>query len=316
MTNPSSGPRTGEMAALRMHTAGEPDALVHESAPCPSPGTGDVLVEVHAAGYTPGELAWPSTWVDRSGHDRTPIVPCHEFSGVVAALGFGTAGLAIGDEVYGMQDWYRDGAAAQLTAVEARNLAPRPQGVDHAAAATLPLAGLTAWQGLFRHGHLAAGDTVAVLGAAGAVGSLAVQLARNAGAQVIGVGHDRDLETVTEAGAQSFIDLGREPAADLADVTLVFDTIGGPLANQLAHRLRDNARLVSIVDPLVPPALGHRGVFFVVEPDHACLLQIADLVNRGVIQPRAGETENLADGRAAIVSKEQGRTRGKLILVP
>jgi NADPH:quinone reductase-like Zn-dependent oxidoreductase len=132
------------MRAPRIHTRGGPDQLVYESAPTPEPGTGDVLVEVHAASYTPGELRWPSTWIDRSGHDRTPVIPCHELSGVVCSLGFGATGLSIGDEVYGLTDWYRDGAAAELIAVEARNLALRPQSVDHPASSTLPLAGLTA----------------------------------------------------------------------------------------------------------------------------------------------------------------------------
>jgi NADPH:quinone reductase-like Zn-dependent oxidoreductase len=200
-----------------MHAREGPAGLVYEPAPAPEPGTGDVLVEVHAASYTPGELEWPSTWIDRSGHDRTPIIPCHELSGVVSSVGFGATGLSVGDEVYGLADWYRDGAAAELVAVEARNLALRPRNVDHAAAATLPLAALTAWQALFRHATLDEGDTVLVLGAGGGVGNLAVQLAHNAGARVLGAGRGRDRDAILEAGASTFLDLEHEPLPNEAD---------------------------------------------------------------------------------------------------
>ena len=137
------------MNALKAQRPGGPDGLGYESAPMPQPGTGDVLVAVSAASYTPGELAWPSTWVDRGGHDQAPIIPCHELSGTVASIGFGTSGLSIADEIYGLSDWYRDGAAAELIAVEAGNLTRKPARIDHVAASTLPLAGLTAWQALF-----------------------------------------------------------------------------------------------------------------------------------------------------------------------
>src|SRR4051794_21683277 len=149
-------------------------------APTPTPGTGDVLIEVHAAAYTPGELTWPSTWVDRSGHDRAPSIPCHEVSGVVVAHGWGTTSPAVGEEVFALTDWYRDGAAAEYVAVEARNVAPKPRSVGHREAATIPLAGLTAWQGLFEHGDLRPGQTVLITGAGGGVGTYAVQLAHAA----------------------------------------------------------------------------------------------------------------------------------------
>jgi NADPH:quinone reductase-like Zn-dependent oxidoreductase len=163
------------------------DGLAYEDAPDPVPAVGDVLVKVYAAGFTPTELQWP-LWTDRAGHDRAPIIPAHEFSGVVAALGYGTAGVAVGDEVYGLVDGYRDGAAAELIAIEARDVAPKPTTVDHVHAAAIPQAGLTSWQALFDHGQLAAGQTVVIHGAGGAVGSVAVQLARSAGAHVIGTG--------------------------------------------------------------------------------------------------------------------------------
>ena len=149
------------MKAARVH---EPvgfegiDGIVYEDAPDPVPAVGDALVKVHAAGFTPTELQWP-LWTDRAGRDRAPIIPAHEFSGVVVALGYGTAGVSMGDEVYGLIDGYRDGAAAELIAIEARDVAPKPTTIDHVHAAAVPQAGLTSWQALFDHGQLAAGQT-------------------------------------------------------------------------------------------------------------------------------------------------------------
>src|SRR3954454_1227777 len=171
------------MWALRLHERGGPEHLAYEQAPRPYVGIGDALVRVHAASFTPTELQWPSTWVDRAGKDRRPVIPGHEVAGVVTALGYGTTGVAIGDAVYGLTDWYRDGAAAELIVVEARNLARKPDPLDHRTAAVIPMVALTAQQALFDHGALAQGQTVAVLGAGGGVGTFAVQLARAAGAR-------------------------------------------------------------------------------------------------------------------------------------
>ena len=156
--------------------------------PYPHAAQNDVIVRVHAAGFTPGELDWPTTWVDRAGRDRTPSVPGHELSGVVAELGNGTTGLTVGQRVFGLTDWARDGSLAEYTAVEARNLAPLPADVDYTVAAALPISGLTAWQGLIDHARLATDQTVLIHGAAGGVGSIAVQLALDVGAAVIGTG--------------------------------------------------------------------------------------------------------------------------------
>lgn len=157
------------MRALRTHQRGGPERLVYEDAPIPHVGVGDALVRVHAAAITPAELTWEGTWVDRAGRDRRPTIPAHEVSGVVAALGNGTTGISVGQAVYGLTDWYRDGAAAEYVAVEARNLAPKPASLGHVEAAAVPLPGLTAWQALFVHGRLAADQTVLVHGAGGGV---------------------------------------------------------------------------------------------------------------------------------------------------
>src|SRR3954447_9390489 len=177
----------------------------------PHAAENDVIVRVHAAGFTRGELGWPATWTDRSGRDRTPSVPGHEVSGVVAELGYGTTGLTVGQRVFGLTDWTRNGSLAEYTAVEARNLVPLAADIDHTVAAALPISGLTAWQGLFDHAHLTTGQTVLIHGAAGGVGSIAVQLAREVGAKVIGTGRTDDRNVVLDLGAQAFLDLGADP---------------------------------------------------------------------------------------------------------
>src|SRR4051812_17109199 len=195
------------MRALRATSPSDAQRLVVETVPVPPIGTGDVLVRVHAAGYTPGEPDWPSTWTDRLGRPRAPAIPSHEVSGTVAALGYGVARLAVGDEVYGLTDWYRDGAAAEFVVVEARDLAGKPRSADHVATATLPLAGLTAWQGLFAYGELTAGQNVVVHGAGGGVGALAVQLAHRAGAKVTATGRGKVRTLALDLGADAFLDL-------------------------------------------------------------------------------------------------------------
>src|SRR5262245_44250684 len=214
------------MRALRAHEPGGPERLVEEEAPVPAPGTGDALVRVYAASFTPTELDWSSTWVDRAGHDRRPVIPGHEVSGVVTALGYGATGVAVGDAVYGLTDWYRDGAAAEYIAVEARNLARKPDSLDHRTAAVTPMVALTAQQALFDHGALAQGQTVAVLGAGGGVGTFAVQLARAAGARVVAVARTWSSDMLRELGAEPYDAIDRAP---LRDVDLVFDLVGGEM---------------------------------------------------------------------------------------
>ena len=184
------------------------EGLVYEDAPDPRPAIGDALVRVRAASFTPTELTWP-LWTDRAGRDRAPLIPAHEGSGVVVALGYGAAGVAVGDEVFGLIDGYRDGWAAEYVTIEARSLAPKPTTVDFVAAAAIPQAGLTSWQALFDHGHLESGQTVVIHGAGGGVGSVAVQLARWAGAHVIGTGRASARQRVLELGAEAFVDVER-----------------------------------------------------------------------------------------------------------
>src|SRR5436309_1102012 len=217
--------------------------------PEPQPAINDVIVRIHASGFVPTEMEWPSTWTDRLDRDRTPSIPGHELAGVVTVLGYGTTGLSVGQRVFGLTDWTRDGTLAEYVAVEARNLAPLPGEVDFTVGASLPISGLTAWQGLFQHGRLQAGQSVLAHGAAGAVGSMVAQLARLAGAYVIGTGRAADREKALDFGAQEFVDLENDVLEDVGGVDLVFDVIGGDIAKRSTRLIRAGGTLVSVVGP-------------------------------------------------------------------
>jgi NADPH:quinone reductase-like Zn-dependent oxidoreductase len=278
----------------------------------PQAAINDVVVQVHASGFVPTELAWPSTWTDRLDRDRTPSIPGHELAGVVTALGYGTTGLSVGQRVFGLTDWYRDGTLAEYASVEARNLAPLPGDVDFTVGASLPISGLTAWQGLFEHGRLQAGQSVLVHGAAGAVGSMVTQLAREAGAYVIGTGRDADRQTVLNFGAQEFVDLENDVLEDVAKVDLVFDVIGGDIGKRSAGLIRAGGTLVSIVGP--PEARPADGLMvdFVVESDRAQLSEIVRRVRAGRLRTNIGTVSTLDDAVAAFNPTK--RIKGKTII--
>src|SRR5262245_15922180 len=217
--------------------------------PEPQAAINDVVVQIHASGFVGTELTWPSTWTDRLDRNRTPTIPGHELAGVVTALGYGTTGLSVGQRVFGLADWYRDGTLAEYLAIEARNLAPLPGDVDFTVGASLPISGLTAWQGLFLHGRLQAGQSVLAHGAAGAVGTMVTQLARDAGAYVIGTGRAADHQNALDFGAQEFIDLEDDVLEDVGTIDLVFDLIGGDIATRSARLIRAGGTLVSAVGP-------------------------------------------------------------------
>jgi len=280
--------------------------------PAPKAAINDVIVEVHASGFVPTELTWPSTWVDRVGRARTPTIPGHELAGVVTALGYGTTGLTLGQRVFGLADWYRDGTLAEHLAIEARNLAPLPGDVDFTVGASLPISGLTAWQGLFDHGQLKAGQSVLVHGAAGAVGSAVVQLAREAGAYVIGTGRAADRAKAENFGAQQFVDLGSDRLEDVGKVDLVFDVIGGEIGKRSAALVRAGGALVSIVGPAEARPADGRFVDFVVEADRAQLTEIVERVRDGRLRTNIGTVAPLDDAVAAFNPKE--RRTGKTII--
>src|SRR3954469_5638279 len=299
------------MRALRVHERGGPGHLVEEEAALPYVCVGDVLVRVHAASFTPTELAWSSAWKDRAGADRRPSIPGHEVSGVVTALGYGTTGLAVGDAIYGLTDWYRDGSAAEYVAVEARNLARKPDGLDHRTAAALSMVALTAQQALFEHGGLAPGQVVAVLGAGGGVGTFAVQLARAAGARVIAVARPWAGDLLRELGAEVFVDVDRAP---LPEVDLMFDLIGGETLRRACGMVRPGGTVVSAVE--APPVdANRRGRFFVVEPSRPQLEELGKRVVAGELRPVVGATWPLRQGREAFEAKHRGAQPGKAVLL-
>jgi NADPH:quinone reductase-like Zn-dependent oxidoreductase len=280
--------------------------------PHPHAAENDVIVRVCAAGFTPGELDWPGTWTDRAGHDRTPSVPGHELSGVVSELGYGTTGLTVGQRVFGLADWTRDGSLAEYTAVEARNLAPLPADIDYTVAAALPISGLTAWQGLFDHAGLKTGQTVLVHGAAGGVGSIAVQLAHDLGARVIGTGRAADREAAHGLGADVFVDLQADRLEEAGQVDVVLDVIGGEVLERSAPLVRAGGTLVTIIGPpKVRPADG-RAIFFVVEPDRLQLAHLAERVRSGRLHPVIGAVRPLAEATAAFMPGH--RIAGKAII--
>ena len=306
------------MKAVRIHEPPGSSELAYEEVPDAAPMICDVLVKVAACGITHNELDWP-VWTCRAGHQRTSIIPGHEVSGVVAALGFGTAGIAVGDEVFGLADQLRDGAAAEYVAVEARNLAPKPHTADHIHAAAVPRAGLTAWQALFDHGKLARGQTVVIHGAGGAVGSTAVQLARWAGAQVIGTGRSRARPLATGLGAGRFIALDADRLEDVAgQADLVLDTIGGEVLARSPALLRPGGTLVTIkADAQLPASRDDiRKVVFIQESSRAQLIEIARLVDEGHLRPQVGAVYPLGQAAEAYSAKAAGGIPGRIVLQP
>jgi NADPH:quinone reductase-like Zn-dependent oxidoreductase len=280
--------------------------------PYPHAAQNDVVVRVHAAGFTPGELDWSGTWVDRAGRDRTPSVPGHELSGVVVELGYGTTGLSVGQRVFGLSDWTRNGSLAEYCAVEARNLAPLPADIDHTVAAALPISGLTAWQALMDQAHLATGQTVLIHGAAGGVGSMAVQLAREVGAVVIGTGRTTDRETALGLGVHTFSDLEADKLEDVGEVDVVVDVIGGEILDRSTAPVRAGGTLVTTIRaPTFQPEDG-RAIFFVVEADRPRLADLAQRLRDGRLTPLVGAVRPLTDAPAAFAPGR--RIPGKTII--
>ncbi|MFF5082421.1 NADP-dependent oxidoreductase [Actinoplanes sp. NPDC000266] len=288
---------------MRAITAHDRDSgLSLTEMPYPYAAENDVIVRVHAAGFTPGELDWPATFRDRAGRDRAPSIPGHDLSGVVAELGPGTTGLTVGQRVFGLTDWARNGTLAEYTAVEARNLAPLPAGIAHTVAAALPISGLTAWQGLFDHGHLRTGQTVLIHGAAGSVGSVAVQLAREAGARVIATGRPAHRDVALGLGAHAFLETAALEEAGEVDVVL--DVLGGEVLARSAALVRPGGALVTIAEPF-PGA-----VFFIVEPDRVRLADLAERVRTGRLTPLVGTVQSLGSFTGRVRGVVEVRAEG------
>jgi NADPH:quinone reductase-like Zn-dependent oxidoreductase len=293
------------MNAVRLYAPGGPASLVHEQLERPTPGPGEALVRVYAAAITRDELGWPT--------DRLPATPSYEFSGVVAAVGPSTDDVRVGEPVYALNDFDREGAAAEYTTIPLEFLAPKPRNLSHVESAAMPLAGLSAWQGLFVYGELTEGERVLVHGAAGGVGHLAVQLARARAAYVIGTASAANVDAVRRLGADEVFDSSQRFEDVVEDVDLVFDTAGGERLDRSPAVLRPGGRLVSVAtEP--PQRSGLRSTYFVVEPNRDQLIELARLADQGELRPVIVEVFSLADARKAFERSLGDQRRGKIVL--
>jgi NADPH:quinone reductase-like Zn-dependent oxidoreductase len=307
------------MTALRAHHRGGPEVLVVEQAPIPVPGPGEVLIEVHAGAITFDELTWEETW-SRDGKDRTPVIPSHEVSGVIAETASDVTEFSVGDEVYGLIRFDRDGAAAEYVTAPAADLAARPTSVSHVVAAALPLAGLTAWQALVDHAAVQPGQRVLIHGGAGGVGALTVQLAITLGADVTTtVRSDAARHFASTLGATHVIDT-RIQAFDQPDACYdaVIDTVGGDTLDRSFEIICPGGKLVTLSAPPPPgkaDAFEIDATFFIVEPDQAALRTLAQYVDETRLHVAIAATYPFTDGRAAFESgRQSGRRPGKTVL--
>jgi NADPH:quinone reductase-like Zn-dependent oxidoreductase len=313
LMHPGTAEETPSMRAIVVtDQAAGVRGMTLEDRPEPAAAINDVVVQVHASGFVPTELTWPSTWTDRAGRDRRPSIPGHEVAGVVSALGYGTTGLSVGQRVFGLTDWHRDGTLAEFVAVEARNLAPLPGDVDATVGASLPISGLTAWQGLFEHGRLQSGQTVLAHGAAGAVGTMVTQLAREAGAHVIGTGRGADRAKALGYGAHEFVDLEQDALEDVGDVDVVFDVIGGEVQRRSVPLIRAGGTLVTVVGPPEARPTDGLAIDFVVEASRDQLREIVQRVRDGRLRTNIGTVAALDDAIAAL--NPSGRLQGKTVI--
>jgi NADPH:quinone reductase-like Zn-dependent oxidoreductase len=299
---------TEAMSAIRLHAPGTLDALALEQMEIPRVGSGEALVRVHAAAITRDELEWPV--------DRLPAIPSYELSGAIAALALDVSDLAVGDTVWALTGFDRDGAAAGYTLVPASFLAPKPRTLGHLESAAIPLAGLTAWQGLIEHGRLREGERVLIHGAAGGVGQFATQLALWRGAYVIGTSSSAAVEDVLALGADEAVDrtaVRFEEAVTAVD--LVFDTVGGDVLARSPGLLREGGRIVSVAEE-PPAAVSERveATYFVVEPRRDQLVELARLVDEGTVRPMVDSVFPLAEARSAFERVMMPGKRGKVVL--
>lgn len=287
------------MRAVRLHGEGV-DTLSLDEIDVPKPGAEDALVRVHAAGLTRGELTWPT--------DRLLAIPSYELSGVVVEAPK-ESDLTADDPVVALTPFDADGVAAELAIVPPVVLAPKPTELSHVEAASLPLAGLSAWQALFDHGRLEEGERVLVTGAVGGVGHLGTQLARWCGARVVAAVAPSAERLALELGAHEILgETGSEP------FDLVFDTAGGQAAADAARRLRNGGRFVSVAEEPADFPDGVATTYFVVEPNREQLGRILELAGSGEIRPLVDSAFALADARAAFERTEARGRRGKVVL--
>jgi len=306
------------MKAIRMHTRAGPEALVYEDAPDPEIGSEEALVNVHAAGITPTEFTWNSTFATINKKSRLPIIPAFEVAGTVEKVGADVSGLSEGEAVYGLLDFWRDGAAAEFVVARARDLAPMPKSLSFTYAAAIPLSALTAWQSLFDYAKLSKGDTVLIHGAGGGVGTFAVQFARWSGATVIATCSGEKTDLVRSLGADRVIDYSSERFQDeVSGLDVVLDTVGGDVLDNSWAVLRRGGSLVTIVGDAPEEKAakyGVKGFSILVQPNRIELIEIATLVDGGKVKPVVDAVFPLPHAREAYERGLRGHNRGKLVL--
>jgi NADPH:quinone reductase-like Zn-dependent oxidoreductase len=305
------------MKAMQVKMTQQGETLRLAQAPQPVPGPAEVLVRVHAVGVTPTELVWYPTSHTKDGAQRIDAIPGHEFSGVIAALGHSVNGFAIGQQIYGMNDWFADGATADYCLTIPSSIAPKPTTLSHEETATLPLGALTAWQGLFDHGALQPKDRVLVHGGSGAVGLFAVQLAHRNGTHVIATTSTPNLAFVKSLGADEVIDYKTARFQDLVrDIDIVFDTVGGETRDLSWPVLKPNGRMITVAadgesssDPRI------KNNYFIVEPNQQQLLEVANLIDAGKLKTFVNAAVPFDEAPLAYARKvENKRGYGKVVV--
>jgi NADPH:quinone reductase-like Zn-dependent oxidoreductase len=304
------------MKSMHLADASEQAALIEIDVPQPEPRSQEVLVRVYAAGITPTELAWYPTSHTKSGEKRTGAVPSHEFSGEIADIGDAVEGLSIGQEIYGMNDWFADGALAEYCITQPGWIAPKPRRMDFVEAASVPIGALTAWQGLFERAKLQAGERVLVHGGTGAVGVFAIQLARLRGAHVITTTSAHSLDFAKALGAEKALDYRAGPFEDrVRDIDVVFDAVGGEVLERSWGVLNHNGRLVTIAaDSEATSDERIKRAFFVVEPHHDQLVEIAKLIDAGDLRTIVDTVVPLSRASDAYAGRLERSGRGKLVI--
>jgi NADPH:quinone reductase-like Zn-dependent oxidoreductase len=305
------------MITMRLSDSADGPVLIEENVPQPQPGRGELLVRVYAAGVTPTELLWYPTTHSKNGERRSRAIPGHEFSGVIAAVGEETVGFEIGQEVYGMNDWFSDGAMAEYCITQPTSVAQKPPSLTHVEAASVPIGALTAWQGLFDRAQLQAGEHVLVHGGAGAVGIFAIQLARSRGAHVTATASARNLAFVSQLGAEQVIDYHAVRFEDnVPKMDVVFDTVGGETLQRSWGVLKPGGRMITIAaDSETTTDDRVKQAFFIVEPHHEQLTRIGELLEAGDLHPVVDAVLPLVQVSAAYTGEvRQRRGRGKLVV--
>ncbi|HTR43671.1 MAG TPA: NADP-dependent oxidoreductase [Pseudomonadales bacterium] len=305
------------MKAVFLNQKGEADSLVVGEIPEPRAQAGEVLVKVHATAVMPTELQWFPTFNLPSGKPRPfPVVLSHEFSGVVASTGPKVTGVSVEDEVYGLNDWFTNGAQAEYCLVQETALARKPKSLRHSEAAVVPVSALTAWQGLFERIKLERGQRVLIHGAAGAVGSFAVQMARWWGAQVIAPVSSGNMDFVRSLGANEVMDYRTTRFEDtVKEVDAIFDAVGGEVMERSWNILSKGGKAVTVATQSSEAADQRvRDAFMLVRADGALLATIAGLIDAGEFRVFVAEVLPLAEARQAYAMAQQGSARGKVVL--